>query len=227
MANRAPFAPGEYYHCYNRGIDKRKIFETTRDYQRFIQGLYLCNNTEPMRLDDLQDYTHGEILMYPRGQQLVAIGAYCLMPNHFHFLLKEIAEGGITKFMRRLGIAYTMYYNIKNERVGNLLTKPFRSKRIADDRYFRRVAQYIHLNPAELFEPAWKIGRVKNLPVLQQRLLNYPYSSFSDYYGNKRVENVLLHKESKKLLGENLPPIKDILLEAKEYYAGLKWGSAR
>ena len=81
--------------------------------------------------------------------------AYCLMPNHFHLLLQDAlpAGGGISKFMQKVGTAYTMYFNASRERAGNLFVKPFRSKHVSDDRYFKRVAQYIHFNPIELMEP--------------------------------------------------------------------------
>ena len=152
----------------------------------------------------------------------MAIGAYCLMPNHFHLLIKEIAEGGITKFMHRVGTSYTMYFNVKRERVGNLFVKPFRSKHVAGDIYFRRVAQYIHLNPVELFEPQWKTGVVSNGDVLERRLKKYPYSSLPEYSGAKRLESTILDQESVELLKEDAPPLNELIPEMAAYYAELE-----
>jgi putative transposase len=217
MGNRIPFEIGEWYHCYSRGVDKRNVFNKKADYQRFIQGLYLSNSTEPIHRSDLNQHSHEEIFQIPRKDTLVAIGAYALMPNHFHLLLKEKSENGIARFMQKLGTAYTMYFNIRNERVGNLFVKPFRSKHVEDDRYFKYVAQYIHLNPIELFAPKWKTGAVTNLESVEKQLKEYPYSSFQDYSSISRPETIL-DPESIELLSDDLPPLKKVLSEAREYY---------
>ena len=220
MVNRAPFAPEEWYHCYSRGVDKRIVFEDSKDYERFLQLLYLLNNKDTIHRSDFKRPSTPEVLLIPRGKPIVAIGAYCLMPNHFHLLLKENTSSGISQFMRKLGIAYAMYFNIKNERVGNLFVKPFRSRHIPDDRYFKRVVQYIHLNAAELFEPAWKQGKVYNVKLLEKKLYQYRYSSMSDYYGVKRPEQVILSQEVRDLF-EDLPPINQLIFESVEYYQGM------
>jgi len=215
------FAPGGWYHCYNRGVEKRRVFETNRDYERFLQTLYLCNNSERVHQDDLREWSHAEILQYPREDTLVNIGAYCLMSNHFHLLLQSKQEGAVSKFMHRVGISYTMYFNIKNERTGNLFMRPFRSKHISEDRYFKRVAQYIHLNPAELFEPGWKQGRIKNASTLDKKLQGYGFSSYPDYFGIHRPERVILANEAVSLLSENTLSISKLITEAAAYYQEL------
>ena len=205
---RTAFTPGEWYHCYTRGVEKRRVFENSRDYERFLEGLYLSNSVEQTPRGNFQHLSHGEILQLPRVGALVAVGAYCLMPNHFHILLKELRPNGITKFMQRLGTSYTMYFNVKNERVGGLFVTPFRSKHIADDRYYQRVAQYIHLNPADV--------------VGFTRIAEYRYSSLLDYYGEVRDARAILDKESFNLLRATMPPYKKLVTEAAEYHASLK-----
>lgn len=217
MAYRAtPFAPEEWYHCYTRSIDKRTIFKNRRDYERFLETLYLSNSIESVRRHDLYEPSHEDFFHVDRDHPLVAIGAYCIMPNHFHLLLKERADGGISKFMHRVGTSFTKYFNLKYDHVGNIFIKPFRSKHINDDRYHKRVAQYIHLNPAELFEHGWKRGVVSNVPYLEKRLKDYEYSSLSAYYGEKRLEDVILDTRAKLLL-KDLPPLSEIIGEATEY----------
>ena len=111
MTNRkVPFAIGEWYHCYNRSIDGRNSFEDVRDYYRFLELLYLANDELPLRRDSLSKRKFEEMLKVPRGKKLVSIGAFCLMPNHFHLVLKEVVEGGITAFMRKIGTSYTLYF---------------------------------------------------------------------------------------------------------------------
>ena len=218
---REPFALGEWYHCYSRGVDKRRTFQSTSDYRRFIQNLYLTNSDKPIHRSDFQNTTHEHILQIPRGKPLVAIGAFCLMPNHFHLLLQEKTEGGISKFMRSLGTAYAMYFNIKHDRVGNLFVKPFRSRRVEDDRYLRKVAQYIHLNPIEIFEPGWKEGKVVRMSSIGKRLKDYPYSSLPEYMRIQRSEKAILDQEIMDVIADGLPPLSEIIADAADYYTGL------
>ena len=218
---RIPFVPGEWYHCYSRGIDGRTVFENPRDYERFREALYLSNSKETNPRGNFQHLSYSETLTLTRQGPIVAIGAYCLMPNHFHLLLQEIEEGGISKFMHRVGTSYTMYFNLKRERIGNLFVKPFRSKHIADDRYLKRVAQYIHLNPVALYEPGWKKGLVKNMNALEKKLHAFPHSSLPDYEGQKRKEEALLDVNAMELLREDIRPLSKLLIETREYYAEL------
>lgn len=219
---RTSFALGEWYHCYGRGVDKRVVFTTKNDYERFLQSLYLCNAEDAIRRDDLQNKSNQEIFETSRNGVLVGIGAYCLMPNHFHLLLQEKTEGGISRFMQKVGTAYTMYFNIKNDHVGGMFVKPFRSKHVSEDRYFRHVAQYLHLNPAELFVPGWKQGKVNNLKNLEKQLKNYPYSSFAIYTGMKLPEKEIVDSEAFNLLRDTMPPISKVIAEASAYYQELK-----
>ncbi len=220
---REPFAVDEWYHCYSRGVDKKTVFTDASEYARFKHLLYICNSGTAIHRSAIANITDGELYALPRGTPLVSIGAYCLMPNHFHLLLREVREGGISQFMRTLGISYAMYFNTKHERVGNLFVKPFRAKRVTNDAYLRRVAQYIHLNPAELFAPGFKEGRVEDLGSLRTRLAEYEHSSLPDYYGNAtgkgdRAEKAILNAEAFDLMREELPDERELLLEALLYY---------
>ncbi len=216
-----PFVPGEWYHCYSRGVEKRKIFLDVSDYNRFLHVLYLGNSKTSIHRSTLRGVSSADILSTKRGAPLVAVGGYCLMPNHFHLLLQEAVEGGISAFMQKIGTAYSMYFNIRYEHAGGLFAKPFKSKHITDDRYLRRVAQYIHLNPAELFESGWKHGDVKNMRALENKLMQYRYCSFMDYYGTDRVEKAILDKDALELIGDGLPSLASMLKETQEYYQEL------
>lgn len=218
---RDPFAVDEWYHCYNRGIDKRVVFESERDCERFAEALYLCNDSDSGERSYFDHIPHKEIFKRDRSAPLVAIGAYCLMPTHYHLLLREIVDDGISRFMHKLGTSYTMYFNAKNERSGNLFNKPFRSRHVSDDQYFRHVAQYIHLNPAEIFEKGWKEGKLTSLSKLENRMRQYRFSSFQDYYRSDRIERDILDAGAMALIRHGMPPMKDMLNEAHGYYRGL------
>ncbi len=215
MANRAPFEFGEWYHCYNRGVDKRTVFESELDANRFLMLLYLANGTSSIDLFMERKPKLQKAFAEVRRDPIVAVGAYCLMPNHFHLLIKETTDGGISKFMRKVGVAFAMYFNAKNERTGNLFLRPFRSRHISTDKYFQRVLQYIHFNPAELFEPGWKSGKVHNPASLEKKLIEYPYSSLKSYVS--RDVSPILAKDGFEI-AENVSFSKR-LQEAREYYS--------
>ncbi len=218
MANRAPFEFDEWYHCFNRGVDKRNVFDQEYDANRFLMLLYLANGSKSVTLYNIQKPDIRRIFTEERGEQIVAIGAYCLMPNHYHLLLKEVVEGGISEFMRKVGIAYTMYFNTKNDRVGNLFLRPFRSRHISTDRYFQRVLQYIHCNPAELSEPGWKSGKVRSITALESKLSSYPFSSLQSYIpGNPRSK--ILSSEGFEIADHPSP--RRMIEDARAYYADI------
>ena len=212
---KVPFQIDEWFHCYSRGIDKRTVYESEADAERFLELLYLANSSEELHRRDLSHKSE-KIITRSRGETLVSIGAYCLMPNHYHLLLKEIREGGITQFMQKLGTAYTMFFNAKYERVGGLFTKPFRARHVGDDHYFQRVIDYIHCNPAELYEPGWKKGLVRNMDRLENQLLQYRYSSFADYSGEQRAVVAILSRDGFDTYIPTTP--KKMLAEARAYY---------
>lgn len=219
MPTRAPFGVDEWYHCYNRGVDKRVTFVSTADYVRFQTLLYTCNSTNAAHFGNLHGRTLAELSVNPVHQkdQLVSIGAYALMPNHFHLVLKEKTAGGISLFMQKLMTGYTMYFNIKRERTGSLFAGSFKSKHVATDRYFKHLIAYVHLNPAGLYSFSWKRGSAITQNV-EMGLRSYRYSSLLDFIDHERPERVLLGTEVFDLYGRR-PTLKQIVEQAREYYA--------
>lgn len=195
MARNLVIAPGEFYHIYNRGVEKRDIFTIPSDYDRFVSMLYICNGTESVHLQR-QGLTLTELFQVERGQPLVDIGAYCLMPNHFHLLLKEHAEGGVAKFMQKITTGYTMYFNKRHERSGSLFQGTYKSTHANEDRYLSYLISYIHLNPVKLIEPLWKETGIADKKRSEEYLENYGYSSYLDYLGKKRPENSIINREA-------------------------------
>ena len=212
-----PFIVGEWYHCYNRSIEKRISFENPQDYQRFLELLYLANDELPLRRDDIGARTFKEILSMPRGKRLVTIGAFCLMPNYFDLVLQEVSEGGITSFMRKLGTAYTLYFNARYERAGNLFLKPFRSLPVPAGRSFQHVISYVHSNPAVLYEPKWKINHVVDPQFLEEHLTAYPYSSLGAHTGAPTPTRTILDPQS--LSTARMVSLQKMLQEARQYAA--------
>ena len=196
MLRKDPFVTGEYYHLYNRGIDKRIIFKSTSDYERFLMLLHTANTKDSFRLDVI--FSRGskkfnDILFLDVGAPLVSIGAWCLMPNHFHLIVRQEVDGGITKFMKKAGTGYAMYFNNKYKRQGALFGGPFKSRLVGvKDRYLKHLFGYIHLNPLELRFPNWEEFINKPRKDMTSFLNSYRYSSYQEYIGQKRVENTIL-----------------------------------
>lgn len=184
------FAKDEYYHIFNRGVDKRIIFDSPQDYERFLYYLYLANSSEAFKLDNATKYPSTDsrkVFTTPRSQQLVAIHAYCLMSNHFHLLINERRDGGISAFMQKVSTAYTMYFNRKNKRSGSLFQGPFKAVHIENDTQFKYLFSYIHANP---FSTIQKDGSVQIKDT--EKVLEYDYSSIKEYRGEKRVSSPIL-----------------------------------
>ena len=193
MSRNTVFAAGEFFHLYNRGTEKRNIFLDSADYERFSALLYMANSAQPIDLKQ-QGRTLFEVQDIDRGETLVNICGYVLMPNHFHLLVEQTTEGGISIFMRKLGTAYTMYFNAKNERSGALFQGKFKAKHIDEDIYLQHLLSYIHLNPVKLIEPDWRESGIADRAVAEKYLSSYRHSSFIDYMEVVRPENCILNK---------------------------------
>ncbi len=154
MSIRAvPFVESEFYHVYNRGNSKKEIFHDSEDYDRFISLMYACNQTGRFRAQNLS--VNQSPIDARRTDPLVAIGAYCLMPNHFHILITPCVEGGISKFMQKISTAYTMYYNKKHNHSGGMYEGKFKAEHCNTDNYLKYMFSYIHLNPLKLIDKNW------------------------------------------------------------------------
>lgn len=203
MLRPTPLVAGEAYHVYNRGAHKQKIFTTDWDYQRFMLLLLLSNHSEPVHLSNLlvNKKYQGESLINIfkdslADKSLVDILAYCLMPNHFHLVLRQKAEDGISIFMRKLLTAYTMYFNTKYEHSGVIFQGPFKSRHIDNEAYFRYIFAYVHLNALDLFEAGWKKDGVQDVEKARVFMHEYSYSSLADCLGQQRPERAILSFDS-------------------------------
>lgn len=183
----------QFYHIYDRGVDKRVVFMDDRDRDRFVRLLYTANSDTSVHLSNYQGQT---LINIPRGKPIVSIGSWCLMPNHFHILLKEITEGGISLFMQKLLTGYSMYFNTKYHRKGVLFEGRFKAKHLDSDQYLKYQYTYIHLNPIGIIDKGWKKKEISNKEKAKKFLKEYKYSSYKDYVGEKREENAILNKEA-------------------------------
>ncbi|HEY4528214.1 MAG TPA: transposase [Candidatus Paceibacterota bacterium] len=184
-------APGEYYHVCNRGLGKQVIFHENRDYLRFLFLILYFQSTEVFqnigRL--IEDFVQHRVLNIAQDviqKRTVELVAFCIMPNHFHLLLKEVEEGGISAYMQRILNAYGKYYNTKHERSGHVFQGPYRAVHIESDVQLMHASAYIHRNPVEIIK-------------LKGRYEQYLWSSYDDIVGDNRWGDLI---QPDILLGE-------------------------
>lgn len=141
---KTPFVNGEYYHIFNRGVAKMQIFNNFYDYNRFLKTFIYYSTEGPKPRFSI--FTP-ETTTLDKNKKIIDLICYCLMPNHFHFLVKQNREKGITEFASKLSNSYTKYYNLKNKRVGPLLQGDFKAVHVETNEQLLHLTRYIHLNP--------------------------------------------------------------------------------
>jgi putative transposase len=213
------FANGEYYHIYNRGVDKRKIFSDKKDYERFLISMELLNNEDEGLMlawrDFKRNHPRAKLLDFPaynqKRKKIVEFIVYCLNPNHYHFILKQKSSRGIEKFMHKIGTSYTNYFNTRNERSGSLFQGSFKAVRIESNAKLLYLSAYINENHI--------------IHGYKDKL--WRYSSLLDYLGKRKTgfcnKNIIMDnfnnssREYVEFLKENSSYAKD-KKEWEKYY---------
>lgn len=213
-ARFTPLIENYYYHVFNRGVNKRYIFKSKYEYGRFILSLKFYNSLEyPIRFSifmKLSSNQRQEIWDRLQNEKTYTdILSYCLMPNHFHLLLKQNTENGISKFLSNLQNSYARYFNVRNERIGPLFQGQFKAVKIDSEEQLLHVSRYIHLNP-------YSSGIVKS----QTKLIKYLWSSLPEYISN--VKFPLCTKDDILTNFKNVNNYKDFVLDNAEYQKTLE-----
>jgi len=221
---KVQFYPGEFYHIFNRGNGKQVLFRNDRDRYRFLQAIYISNNANYfVRVTELEinksGYTLAEIQKIFGDRKiiydpLVRICADVLMPNHYHFLLQEIKEGGIVKFMQRLGTGYGKYFTTKYDRPGSLFQGRFKAVHIENDDQLKYLLVYINvLNPVQLVTADLKERGIEDSERAWDFAESYNWSTHQEFM--EKRNSILIDKG---LLGELYPTpetyeqfVKDVL----------------
>lgn len=159
------FVNQNFYHVFNRGVNKQEIFNSPDNYERFLQTIFYYQFSGPK--PRFSTHKRFRVKDFSNNPKIVDIICYCLMPNHFHFLLRQIKEGGITEFISKVSNSYTKYFNTKHKRIGPLFQGEFKAVPIETDEQLLHVSRYIHLNPF--------------VSELINDLAAYPYSSYKNF----------------------------------------------
>jgi putative transposase len=210
-----PLVTNETYHIFNRGIDHRPTFTDKREYHRALQGLAFYQfSSPPVKLSlflSLPEERKEKIMdqLIHQGKKSIRILAFCFMPNHFHFLVFQETENGISKFMSNFQNSFTRYFNTKHERIGPLFLDQFKAVRIETDDQLLHVSRYIHLNP-------YSSAVIKNLKVLE----NYPWSSLNEYINLLQKE--ICEKETILSFFRNKKAYQEFVFDQADYQKELE-----
>jgi putative transposase len=191
---KVKFGCGEYYHIYNRGVEKRDIFLEDEDYQRFLLSLKVFNSYEKVH-NLRRDFALFATEPRTEAESLVKAVCYCLMSNHFHLILRQEKENGISKYMQKVGTGYTQYFNSKYQRQGVLFQGAFKAIHIENDSYLLHLSRYIHLNPFDIYQPDWKENGIKNFKGAFDFISKYKWSSFQFYLDPNKQSMIKLEKD--------------------------------
>lgn len=183
-----PLATGEFYHVYNRGVASQPTFLVKNEYQRFLLTLSYYRFLEPpVRLSKFLQLPKKERAALikeaeEKNNKLIDIICFALMPNHFHLLVKQLTDNGVSTYLRRTTDSYVRYFNTKNERLGPLFQGVFKAGHISTDEQLIHVSRYIHLNPLVSFV------------VTEKNFLSYPWLSMQ-HFTNKHIELGMINPE--------------------------------
>jgi putative transposase len=200
------FVVGEYYHIYNRGVDKRNVFEDQNDLSRFWNSMDYFNQLSPIgsiyEFTRIKDKKSKDV-----KRPLVEFVAYCINPNHYHFLLTPLEDLGIEKFMQRLGNGYTKYFNTRYKRNGSLFQGRLKSKLVDSNEYLLHLSVYINKN--EFGHPMSKLSRSslgeyenKYKGICNTEIITGQFKQVDEYkkFTDESFEDILIRKEMIKEL---------------------------
>lgn len=172
---RVIFSPEQIYHVFNRSVERRPVFTNKREYQHMTNIIrYYRFANLPLRysqLISLSEEKRKDVMntLMKSGKTEVIIYAYALMPNHFHFVLKQLTPKGVPIFISNISNSFAKYFNTRHERSGSLWQRPFKAVRIETDEQLFHVTRYIHLNPISAFM------------IKEETLDAYPWTSLPEY----------------------------------------------
>ncbi len=201
------FENGKIYHLFNRGVEKRDIFIDKKDYFRFVSCLYEMNSKGKILMrEKIEQKLEKKKAILPaptiKRERLIDILSFCLMPNHYHLIVRQLTDNGISLFMKKLGDGYVGYFNSKYDRrgMGSLFQGRFKTVQVEKEEQLINLFWYIFVNPLDLIEKDWKEEGIKDVEKILRFLNSYRWSSYLDSIGKKNFPSII----DKSFLTENL-----------------------
>lgn len=196
---KVPIVAGEIYHVFNRSVAGQEIFPGWSYYQRALETISFYSYNKPaLRFSHYNNLAREQRMDFLdklriKSDKQIELLAFCLMPNHMHFIIREIRDNGISTFMRFLQNSLAKYFNLKTNRTGALFQSMFKAVRVESDEQLLHLCRYIHLNPLSSFV-------IKDISMLE----NYLWCSFPDYIGKRDLGFV-----NKNLILNYFPSIQE------------------
>lgn len=184
-----------FYHTYNRGVEKRKLFLENSDYSRAVHDLYEFNDRKAaLNVVRRDDWFTTSIIKKELREKLVGIITWCLMPNHYHLFLYPMADDGLYAFHKKFGGGFANFFNTKQKRSGALFQGRYKKVQVTNDTQALQLICYIHSNPLDLWKPNWKERGLTNSEIQDAlRFLenDYRWSSHMDWRGIKNFPSLI------------------------------------
>lgn len=186
----------EFYHTYNRGVEKRKIFLSNSDYFRGVHDIYEFNDEKAVvnSCRSIVRFRKSNILDNKQRELLISLGVWNFMPNHYHFFSSPLVDNGLPKFHKKFGVGFANFFNTKYDRSGALFQGKYKRVLVANDVQALQLICYIHANPLDLWKPNWKEKGLTNLEI--QNALKFleekhRWSSHPDWWGIKNFPSLI------------------------------------
>ncbi len=207
------FVNGGIYHIFSKTIDRKRVFEDRNLCLEFLSTADYYKSSSKLRFSKYKELLNDKSVKFEKKKirPRVQILSYCLMPNHYHLLIKQKKENGIIRFTADILNSFTRYYNSKNKRKGSIFLTPFRSRKIVSDEQLVHTSRYIHLNP-------YSAGLVNTY----QGLIDYPYSSFKEFI-NPNASQLCNTQPILKMFGGSREKYKEFVLNNAEHQRTLEY----
>jgi len=202
IMRKTAFANGEFYHIYNRGTDKRTIFANSYDFQRFLQSMQEFNSIDP--IGSIYQNSFNKLQLRRPTSKLVNIVCYCLNPNHYHMILEQRVNGGISEFIKRLSGGYTKHFNFKHKRSGVLFQGKFKANHIDSNEYLLHASAYVNLNGLvhklkdNQFHSSWdEFINTAHKEICKKNIILSQFKNRNEYqiFAKDALKNILARKE--------------------------------
>ncbi|MEK7160143.1 MAG: transposase [Patescibacteria group bacterium] len=204
------FQNGSLYHIFNRGIERRTVFQDIREFRRALELISFYNHKNiPIRYSQFLQLSlearDNTLKKLSESERLVDVLAFCLMPNHFHFLFRQKTDNGISTFISNFTNSFTKYFNTKCQRLGPLFEGVFKAVFVESDEQLIHLSRYIHLNP------------VASSIVNNNQLVNYKWSSYSAYLSLSKDNKIILDRETVLSFFKNSKQYEKFVLDQADY----------
>ena len=205
------FIDNEYYHIFNRGVDKRSVFLNKNDIDRFFRGMIEFNVEKPIGSLYQNSFRKEKDTKQINSQdKIVNFICYCLNPNHYHFILQQIRNKGIERFMHRIGIGYTKYFNEKMERSGVLFQGTFKAVHIDKNEYLLHLSAYVNLNSKihqlrnSVSKSSWDEYLNKESSICDKKIILRQFKNITSYkkFAKESLKDIQERKDMENLLLE-------------------------